>query len=153
MLNTLIFYALKKLSDLKNNGRCFDSDGTDQFSCTCELPFVGAECKNDLCENTRDLCQNNGTCDIKSINGVLTPTCKCTDNYVGDFCELLSCVNDVPCYNSDTCDGQTCQCSQEYYGESCDMPAACVGEPCQNDGTCNGRTDENGTQVGFVINS
>ena len=82
-----------------------------------------------------------GTCDVKSINGVLTPTCDCPNNCV------------VPCYNGGTYDGQTCQCSKEYYGESCDMPAACNGQPCQNDGTCNGQTQADGSQVGFVTNS
>ena len=78
--------------------------------------------------------------------------CECPDNYVGDFCQFFSCGNDIPCYNSDACDGQTCQCSQEYYGESCDMPTACDGQPCQNGGTCNGKTQADGSQVGFVTN-
>ena len=150
----LSIYELKILSDLKNGGTCFDSDGTDEFSCTCELPFVGAECQTDLCENT--VCQNDGTCDVKLIDGVLTLTCECPDNYIGDVCEHFLCSNDVPCYNGNTCDGQTCQCSQEngnakYYGESCDMPAACEGNPCQNGGTCNSNTQADGSQVCFVI--
>ena len=143
------------LSDFKNNGTCFDNyGGTQEFRCTCELPFVGAECQTDLCENTP--CQNGGTCDIKSIDGVRTPTCNCPPNFSGDFCQLLSCGNDVSCYNGATCNGQTCRCSEEngiaqYYGESCDMPAACSGEPCQNNGKCDGKTQANGSQVGFVI--
>ena len=82
--------------------------------------------------------------------------CDCPYNFVGDFCQHLSCRNDVPCYNSGTCDGLICRCSQEngiahYYGESCDMPAACDGKPCQNGGLCNGRNQADGSQVGFVI--
>ena len=106
-----MIHGLKNLSDLKNNGTCFDSDGTDQFSCTCELPFDGVECQTDLCENT--VCQNNGTCDVKSINGVLKPTCDCPDNYVGESGDMPAVCDGKPCQNGGTCSGETqADCSQ-----------------------------------------
>ena len=101
-------------------------------------------------------CQNGEICVIKVDDGISFSTCDCADNKTGEFCQLPSCGNDVPCYNNGTCDGETCRCSQEngiplYYGESCDMYPACDGNPCQNGGKCRVQAQTDNYQACFRI--
>ena len=124
----------------KNGGICFDSEGTDKFSCTCTKQFAGERCEDDLCKSY-PTCQNNGTCIIDFINDIPTPRCECNENTAGTVCDQKPCS--IPCHNSGICNGESCQCSQEngiakYHGESCEIPGrdACCGSPCQNGGTC-----------------
>ena len=86
IIKKAILYIHKLLSDIKNGGTCFDNGGTDKFSCTCDLPYVGEVCEINLCDST--ICQNGGICAVELINGILTPKCDCPDNYVGDFCQF-----------------------------------------------------------------
>ena len=138
-------------SNQKNEGLCFDNEGTARFSCTCTKQFAGERCENDLCKSY-PTCQNNGTCIIDLINAIPTPRCECYGNTAGTLCDQKPCS--IPCYNSGICNGETCKCSQEngiakYYGESCDLNI-CELNLCQNGGTCS--TSQLNTQVRFTRN-
>ena len=148
-------YVLVDISNEKNGGNCFDNDGNDEFSCSCQFPFAGEKCEIDRCSNVGP-CQNGGTCVEDNTSDITRARCSCPENSAGDSCQLLSCGNGVPCYNGGTCNGETCECIAEngiakYHGVSCDMPAACSGDPCQNGGVCTVKTQTDNFQVFFKI--
>ena len=62
---TLLISENKSLFDVKNGATCFDDEGTDKFSCDCDIPFDGERCDM-LAACDGNLCHNGGTCTTTS---------------------------------------------------------------------------------------
>lgn len=127
----------------KNDGRCFDNNGTQKFVCQCIGGFQGTTCEFDLCKETE--CKNGGEC-IASINdaNVMKPTCNCLTGFIGSdcsdhVCDNITCKNGGECTVDETDLDQLkaeCHCPDVYYGDECQNLSGCEGKPCQNDGEC-----------------
>ena len=122
--------------------------------CSCLDGFYGNRCE--LVTPSCDLeCQNGGTCwlqkswndDVVHYNNnegedpsLLTPVCRCSNDYYGEFCELkYDCI--LQCQNGGVCSflwqgDQSCRCLDGFYGNRCELATPSCDLECQNGGTC-----------------
>ena len=62
---TLLVTWNKSLFDTKNGGTCFDDEGSEKFSCDCDIFFDGERCER-LTACDGNPCHNGGTCTTTS---------------------------------------------------------------------------------------
>ena len=104
------------VSNIKNNGTCFDLNGSQRFSCICPINYIGETCQTNQCEDIGIECLNGGTC-VMSSNQTNQAACHCTDSFLGKNCEFECCgggIDCIPCYEG-TCKGDICECNQGQY--------------------------------------
>ena len=116
----------------KNEGMCFDDEGSRKFSCTCTPRYFGERCEDDRCDIYQ--CQNNGTCIVTLINDIPTPACECTGNYGGATCNVDLCL-DIECGNG-TCIVGNCQCDEGYVNDGNICVEICNTINCGIGGYC-----------------
>ena len=111
--------------------------------------YINSHCLKSLdetCFGRRNICQNNGTCVLKSAHLYVDhpqSECQCADGYSGQWCEDDQCL-ELNCQNNGTCerlaDGRAkCLCNEYWSGSQCeDDVNECEEEKgiCLNNGTC-----------------
>ena len=101
---------------------------------------------DDTCFGRRNVCQNNGTCVLKSAHLYVDQPeneCQCADGYSGKWCEDDLCL-ELNCQNNGTCQrlphGRAkCLCNEYWTGDECDEDVNECDERtslCLNNGTC-----------------
>ncbi|XP_039265906.2 uncharacterized protein LOC120341463 [Styela clava] len=123
-----------------NGATCIPSE--ESFVCACRLGYVGLFCEKvvDLCADVPSPCQNNGTCEIVSLEEQ-TIKCTCHERYYGRFCEQeipackvkfelgdgsheltdrTDCGSYGDCVVNDV-NKFSCECHEGYEGEFCDQ--------------------------------
>ncbi|XP_022088890.1 low-density lipoprotein receptor-related protein 4-like [Acanthaster planci] len=96
----------------------------DHYECVCQDGFAGLFCKLDNpCASSP--CNNGGICRQSSrLEGGFF--CKCTDRYMGTYCErFVPACNSSPCMNGGTCfdevpDSFRCECTAGFVGTTCE---------------------------------
>ncbi|KHJ41832.1 EGF-like domain protein [Trichuris suis] len=103
------------------NGLCIAKEGVFEVDCKCYTGWSGEQCTidKDECQETKDLCSNNGVCADPKGNY----TCTCHAGYTGKNCEndVNECAN-ADCINgycTDLVNGYKCDCYTGYTGEKC----------------------------------
>ncbi len=132
----------------QSNNDCSNGQTCNQTSkiCECKSGFHGIDCSKPNCNNTTNICKNNGICNADG-------TCSCGENFQGDLCEIIKCKNDNDCLNG-TCDKNTrlciCKpnfkqpdcssCDDDYTGNNCQIKKCKSNSDCSNNGDCNKET-------------
>lgn len=91
-----------------------------------------------------------GTCEIKENK----QTCKCRDEYTGEFCNIYRCsgfcknhglckvdVMHLQDYKDDSLPPLKCECTKEWSGQRCEIPIRECRELCHNGAECRVRDD------------
>ena len=85
---------------MKNNGTCFDDNGSTKYTCECSEKYAGEKCEIEICPKNN--CLNGGICTGNLNDGDVEEFCNCPDRYKGEFCEEDLC-DSIDCLNNGTC--------------------------------------------------
>lgn len=104
-----------------NGGTCEEIESG--YRCNCFEGFLGKDCRtiqSSPCTENNP-CKNGAICKIINQNGQLIPTCICTADWTGKYCdtEIGLCDKPNPCFNGGTCIENLCRCPQNYSGLQC----------------------------------
>ena len=133
------FSGLLQISGIKNDGLCFDENGTQDIYCRCLSIYSGPRCEINLCDAIE--CENGGICTLDQSESEDQLKCDCIDTFGGPRCELNLC-DDKICLNGGICvideldeNEVECDCPYGFDGENCDRDI-CGEIDCGNAGNC-----------------
>ena len=128
-----------------DHGSC--QEGFGNYTCNCDLGWVGWLCDEDNDECQDEPCQNGGTCQQTVQPGGYT--CSCLEAYKGTNCQeekIKTCAHEpcqhgrcVPRNNATSSNKYSCDCDQGYEGLNCESKINYCNKlkkQCQNGGTC-----------------